>query len=224
MIGYVDAASRVDAYRSDEFQREVGDVLERDHRDIRISINAMLENNCVPVRSGPPGDGAVAMEAARLLCAIASRQVKATSVVRVADRILSMTYQCDIADDNRDVHAETTPKRRGTFGDDLADALLEVWKASEGVGAALPLPPNVVVEWNDGGTVLYGRIRPFKNRTSLYATAAMPVAPGGPWTFVHTDAVGGCFFPAITLLGFAECIRDAVRTEADGDDEGKKFA
>ncbi|MCX7318737.1 MAG: hypothetical protein NT113_04300 [Hyphomicrobiales bacterium] len=219
MIGYVDAPSRVDAYRSDEFQREVGDVLERDHREIRTSINAMLDNNRVPIRSGPPGGGAVTMEAARLLCAIASRQVKATSVVRVAERILSMTYQCDIADDDHDVHAETTPKRRGTFGDDLADAILEVWKASDGVGTALPFPPNVVIEWNDGGSVLYGRLRLFKNRTSLYSTAAMPVAPGGPWTFVHTDGVGGSFFTAIALLGFVECFRDAVRAEADDDEE-----
>jgi hypothetical protein len=45
-----------------------------------------------------------------------------------------------------------------------------------------------------------------------------PPGLDGTWDFVRTDSVGGAGFSAISLLGFAECFRDAVR--ADGDDDG----
>jgi hypothetical protein len=53
----------------------------------------------------------------------------------------------------------------------------------------------------------------------LYSTAAIPDGPDGSWDFVHTDAVGGSGFTPVSLLGFAECVRDAVRAEEDGDDD-----
>jgi hypothetical protein len=145
-----------------------------------------------------------------------SRQIKPDSVVRVADRILTMTHQCDVVERNRAAHAV---RRLGTFESDLAQSLRGVWEASEGIVAGLPFPPHVVVTWNDGGGVLYGHIKDTREgTTALYSNATIPASPDGAWTFLSTDAVGGSEFTPMPLLGFAECVRDAVR--ADGDDDG----
>jgi hypothetical protein len=37
--------------------------------------------------------------------------------------------------------------------------------------------------------------------------------PGEPWDFVRTDVVGGSGFTPLAVLGFAELIRDAVRSK-----------
>ena len=80
-------------------------------------------------------------------------------------------------------------------------------------------PPNVTVMWNDGGAVLYGRIQDIRSKTTaLYSNAAIPAGLDGTWDHVRTDAVGGTVFSALSLLGFAECVRDAVRAEAAGDE------
>lgn len=220
MIQFLESSSRAKAYRSDEFQREVGQILQRGRRDIRLFVDALLKADRVPVVApGPQQDAAVATEAARILAAVASRQIKAASVVRVTTRILEMPHRCDVVDRQRDAAAAPAPKRRGSFENDLAEALRNTWEASEGLGGALPFPPNVTVAWNDGGSVLYGRIQDIRSgATALYCNAAIPAGLDGTWDFVRTDAVGGTVFSALSLLGFAECVRDAVR--ADGDDDG----
>jgi hypothetical protein len=217
MIAFREVSSRVAAYRSDAFQREVGEILERPRRDIRLYVDSLVKADRLPV--DPPGEAAaaVATEAARILSAVFSRQIKAASVVRVTDRILTMTHQCDVVERNSAAHAV---RRLGTFEDDLAQALRGVWETSEGIVAGLPFPPHVVVTWNDGGSVLYGHIKDTREgTTALYSNATIPAAPDGAWTFVHTDAVGGSEFAPMPLLGFAECVRDAVRADED-DDEG----
>jgi hypothetical protein len=132
-----------------------------------------------------------------------------------------MLHRCDVVDRRRDALAAPAPKRRGSFEDDLAEALRNTWEASEGMGVGLPYPPNVTIMWNDGGGVLYGRIQDIRSgATALYSNAAIPPGLDGTWDHVRTDAVGGTGFSALSLLGFAECVRDAVRQEAAGDDEG----
>jgi hypothetical protein len=216
VIVFRTAASRAAAYRSDAFQRDVGQILQRDRRDIRLYVDALVKADRVPVEpSGEAAAAAVGTEAARILSAVACRQIKAASVVRVTDRILGMTHQCNVAEGERGAAAAI---RRGTFQDDLAQALRDVWEASEGMTAGLPFPPHLAVTWNDGGGVLYGHIRDTRGgTTALYSTA---VIPAGAWNFVCTDAVGGSGFTPLSLLGFAECVRDAVRAEEDGDDDG----
>lgn len=222
MINFLETSSRVTAYRSNEFQREVGEILQRDRRGIRLFVDALLKADRVPVVApGPQHDAAVATEAARILSAVASRQIKAASVVRVTGRILEMPHRCDVVDRRRDAPAAPVPKRRGSFERDLAEALRNTWEASEGMGGALPFPPNVTVTWNEGGSVLYGRIQDIRSgATALYSNAAIPAGLDGTWDFVRTDAVGGTGFSALSLLGYAECVRDAVRAETVGDDEG----
>ncbi|MFT6669103.1 hypothetical protein [Bradyrhizobium sp. OHSU_III] len=222
MIRFLETSSRAKAYRSDEFQREVGQILQRGRRDIRLFLDALLKADRVPVVApGPQQDAAVATEAARILSAVASRQIKAASVVRVTTRILEMPHRCDVVDRQREALAASAPKRRGSFEDDLAEALRTTWEASEGMGVGLPYPPNVTVTWNDGGTVLYGRIQDIRSKTTaLYSNAAIPAGLDGTWDYVRTDAVGGTVFSALSLLGFAECVRDAVRADADDDDGG----
>jgi hypothetical protein len=145
---------------------------------------------------------------------VASRQIKAASVVRVTDRILEMPHRCDVVEGERGSDATI---RRGTFQDDLAKVLRDTWEATEGMGV-LPIPPNVTVTWNDGGSILYAHIRDTRGRTTaLYSNAAIPAAPHGAWNYVRTDAVGGSGFTALSLLGFVECIRDTVRADADDD-------
>jgi hypothetical protein len=214
MIVFREASSRAAAYQSDAFQREVAEILQRPRSDIRLYVDALVKADRLPV--DPPGEAAAAVgaEAARIISAVACRQIKADSVVRVTGRILTMTHQCDVVEGGRGAAAN----RRGAFEDDLAQVLRDVWEGTEGMGA-LPVPPNVTVTWNDGGTVLYGHIRDTRGgTTALYSNAAIPAAPDGAWNFVKTDAVGGSGFTALSLLGFAECVRDAVR--ADGDDDG----
>lgn len=216
MIDFLETSSRAKAYRSDQFQREIGQILQRDRRDIRLYVDSLLKADRVPVVApGPQQDAAVATEAARILSAVASRQIKAASVVRVTDRILEMPHRCDVVEGERGAAAAILG---GTFQDDLAKVLRDTWEATEGMGT-LPVPPNVTVTWNDGGSVLYGHIRDNRGRTTaLYSNAVIPAAPDGAWNYVRTDAAGGSGFSAISLLGFAECIRDTVR--ADGDDDG----
>jgi hypothetical protein len=222
VIVFREAALRAAAYRSNTFQREVGDILQRDRRDIRLYVDALLKSDRVPVvRTGTLQGAAIPTEAARILSATASRQAKATSVVRVTDRILEMAYRCDVVDRRGAVGTAPLPKARGSFESDLAEALRKTWEASERMSGPLPFPPNVTVTWNDGGAVLYGRIQDIKSGASaLYSTADIPAGPDGAWDFVRTDAVGGCGFTALSLLGFAECVRDAVRADEDGDDGG----
>lgn len=222
MIDFLETSSRAKAYWSNEFQREVGQILRRDRGDIRLYVDALLKADRVPVvRPGQPFDAAVATEAARILSAVASRQIKAASVVRVTDRVLEMPHRCDVVDRQRDAPAAPAPKRGGSFEDDLAEALRNTWEASEGMGVGLPYPPNVTVTWNDGGSVLYGRIQDIRSgATALYSNAAIPAGPEGAWDFVRTDAVGGSAFTALSLLGYAECVRDAARADTAGDDEG----
>jgi hypothetical protein len=215
MIDFREPSSRAAAYLSDAFQREVGEILQRPRSDIRLYVDALVKADRLLVDS--PGGAAVGAAAARILSAVACRQIKADSVVRVTGRILTMTHQCDVAEGGR---GGAATNRRGTFEDDLAQALRDVWEATEGMGA-LPVPPNVTVKWNDGGTVLYGHIRDTRGgTTALYSNAAIPAAPDGAWNFVKTDAVGGSGFTALSLLGFAECVRDAVRADGDDDDGG----
>jgi hypothetical protein len=220
MIDFLETSSRAKAYRSDQFQREIGQILQRDRRNIRLCVDSLMKADCVPlVAPGPQQDAAVATEAARILSAVASRQIKAASVVRVTARILEMPHRCDVVDRKRDASAAPAPKRRGSFESDLAEALRNTWEASEGMGGALPFPPNVTVTWNDGGSVLYGRIQDIRSgATALYSNAAIPAGLDGTWDFVRTDSVGGTGFSAISLLGFAECVRDAVRADGDDDD------
>jgi hypothetical protein len=218
MIAFLETSSRARAYRSDAFQREVGEILQRPRRDIRLYVDSLLKADRVPVVApGPKHDAAVGTEAARILSAVASRQIKAASVVRVTDRILEMHHRCDVVEGERGSDAAILG---GTFQDALAKVLRNTWEATEGMGA-LPVPPNVTVTWNDGGGVIYGHIRDTRGKTTaLYSNAAIPAAPDGAWNYVRTDAVGGSGFSAISLLGFAECIRDAVRADGDGDDDG----
>ena len=222
MIEFLETSSRAKAYRSNEFQREVGQILQRDRRDIRFYVDALLKADRLPVVApGPQQDATVATEAARILLAVASRQTNAASVVRVTARILEMPHRCDVVDRRRDAPSAPAPKRRGSFEGDLAEALRNTWEASEGMGGALPFPPNVTVTWSDGGSVLYGRIQDIRSKTTaLYSNAAIPAGLDGTWDFVRTDAVGGTLFSALSLLGYAECVRDAVRAETAGDDEG----
>lgn len=219
MIVFGTAASRAKAYRSDGFQREVGQILQRDRRDVRLYVSAMLKAGRIPVDSPDASpEVIVGREAARILAAVASRQIKDASVVRVTGRILAMTHQCDIVERDRAADRGTAATRRGTFEDDLAEALRGVWEASEGMRGALPSPPNVTVTWNDGGSALYGHIQDIKSKTTaLYSNAVIPSGPDGAWTYVRTDAVGGSGFTALSLLGFAECVRGAVRADEDGD-------
>lgn len=219
MIAFREVSSRVAAYRSDAFQREVGEILQRPRREIRLYVDSLVKADRLPV--DPPGEAAAAVgtEAARILSAVASRQIKAASVVRVTARILEMPHRCDAVDRKRDAPSAPAPKRRGSFEGDLAEALRDTWEASERMGGALPFPPNVTVTWNDGGNILYGRIQDIRSgATALYSNAAIPAGLDGTWDFVRTDSVGGTGFSALSLLGFAECVRDAVR--ADGDDDG----
>jgi hypothetical protein len=65
----------------------------------------------------------------------------------------------------------------------------------------------------------YGRIQDIRSgATALYSNAAIPAGLDGTWDFVRTESVGGTGFSAISLLGFSECVRDAVRADGDDDD------
>lgn len=213
MIVFRTATSRAEVYRSDEFQREVAKILQRDRRDVRLYVCTMLKAGRIAVDEPDASpEATVGREAARILAAIASRQIKDASIVRVTDRILAMIHRCDVSEGGR---GTDTAVGGGSFQDDLAEALRNAWECSEGIVAGLPFPPHIAVTWNDGGSVLYGHIKDTKEgATALYSTAAIPA---GDWDFVRTDAVGGSGFTPMPLLGFAECVRDAARADEDGD-------
>ena len=145
---------------------------------------------------------------------MASRQIKAASVVRVTDRILAMPHRCDVVEGERGAAGTILG---GTFQDDLAKVLRDTWEATEGLGA-FPVPPNVTVTWNDRGSVLYGYIRNTRGRTTaLYSNAAIPAAPDGAWNYVRTDARRVARFQR--NLATRIC-RMRPRRRAHGDDDG----
>lgn len=164
---------------------------------MRLHVHTLLETGRVPIEM-PDQEAAAAIgtEQARILCAVASRQIQSSSVARVTDRILAMNYQCDVRGHRGGGQAsEPSGKRRG----------------------ALPMPPHFSVTWNENGSVLYGTLKEtVTGVTALYSDTRIPRGinePGEPWDFVRTDVVGGSGFTPLAVLGFAELIRDAVRSK-----------
>ena len=75
MIVFKAAKSRAEAYRSDGFQREVGEILQRDRRDVRLYVSAMVKAGRIAAdEPGASPETTVGREAARILAAIASRR------------------------------------------------------------------------------------------------------------------------------------------------------
>jgi hypothetical protein len=127
MIAFLETSSRAKAYRSDAFQREVREILQRLRRDIRLYVDSLVKADRLPV--DPPGEVAAGTEAARILSAVASRQIETASVVRVTVRILEMHHRCDVVEGKRGSNAAILG---GTFQDALAKVLRNTWEATEG--------------------------------------------------------------------------------------------
>jgi hypothetical protein len=156
VIAFRKPSARATIYRSANFVRHVAGILQRDPRDVRLHVHTLLETGRVPIEM-PDQEAAAAIgtEAARILCAVASRQIQSSSVARVTDRILAMNYQCDVRGHRGGGQAsKPSGKRRGSYECDLSVALRETWEASERGSGALPMPPHFSVTWNENGSVL----------------------------------------------------------------------
>ncbi|MBR0749976.1 hypothetical protein JQ582_39310 [Bradyrhizobium japonicum] len=218
MIEFRRAAARARAYMSSGFARDVGEILLRPRQDLRLYVKSLVDDGSVPVRTAPDAE-AVAIEAARILAAVASRQIKPASVVRVSGRICAMLHQCDVGPEpaagTPATEASSGRNDRGrTFEAELGAALRANYEASERATGLLPAT-NVSVTWNDGGRAIYGTIDAFRRVQAVYSSIPLVGADafGGRFDFVQTDAVGGSCFSALAVLGYAEAIRDAARKD-----------
>lgn len=209
-----ECAVRGEEYGSARFARKVGEILERNSKDVSLHLAALLRAGRIPIETiAALAEWAASQEAARILAAIGSRQVNPASVVGVSDRILAMSHQCYITNGRprRDASPAGAP---ATFEGGLSAVVSAVWTASKRV-TDLSIPPNVTITWNEGGSVLYGTIDDTKRGvTALYSTQRIPSPLGASteaWDFVRTDSVGGSGFSSLALIGFAELVRDAVQ-------------
>ena len=216
-IGFKTAAARARTYASSGFARDVAEILQRPRAEVRLYAQSLIEGGLLPVAT-EPGAAAVAVEGARILAAAASRQIRPASVVRVTGRILAMEHEGDLAEMGTAAERSVAEASGETFETRLARALRETWEATERPSGALPVPPNVVVTWNDGGTVLYGTVGIASKTTSVYSTIRIGhiLALPGQW---RSDAVGGAGFTSFALLGIAEHVRDAARTDGHREDK-----
>jgi hypothetical protein len=208
-----ECAVRGEEYGSARFARKVGEILQRDSKDVSLHLAALLRAGRIPVETtAAQAEWAASKEAARILAAIGSRQVNPASVVGVSDRILAMPHQCYITNGRarRDASPAGAP---ATFEGGLSAIVSAVWTESKRV-TGLSIPPNVTITWSEGGSVLYGTIDDTKRGvTALYSTERIPSPLGASteaWDFVRTDSVGGSGFSSLGLLGFAELVLDAV--------------
>ncbi|SDO47894.1 hypothetical protein [Afipia sp. GAS231] len=208
-----ECAVRGEEYGSARFARKVGEILQRNSKDVSLHLAALLRAGRIPIETtAAQAEWAASQEAARILAAIGSRQVNPASVVRVSDRILAMAHQCYMTNGRarRDVSSVGPPT---TFEAGLSTVVSAVWASNKRV-TGLSIPPNVTMTWNEGGSVLYGTIDdPKCGVTALYSTERIPAPLGASteaWDFVRTDSVGGSGFSSLELLGFAELVLDAV--------------
>ncbi|MCW2082434.1 UNVERIFIED_ORG: hypothetical protein M2193_004609 [Bradyrhizobium japonicum] len=186
-----------DTYRSGDFRRRVFANVGRDSSDVAICVDALLDDRRIPIAgAGIPAVPAVWSDAACVLAAVAGRQRRPESVLRVTTRICTMPLRFDIG-------------RRGraagnTFGSALADLLRRLH-----AGAAPGLPdsvPLVTVTWSDGGAALFGTIdfSGMGGGKRLYSDARLPLPPDGDWDFVQLPTVGGSLFSSPSIVGLSE--------------------
>ena len=209
---FLDSGPRAGAYRSVRFVRALADVTERDHLSVRFSIEVLLDAGILPIHVPViAAEAAAAMEGARILAAIASRQVTPGSVLRSTGRILSMKHLGVVADPKK---AGTSGAGNGlTFEMGLTDVLQETWNAAVG---ALVIPSNIMVTWSEGGRALFGRLQNTRaGLTSVYASETVRTEsdPAATLQQAKCSSVGGSGFTALSVLGFAETLRDAVSDE-----------
>lgn len=215
-IGFKTARARARTYASSGFARDIAEILQRPRSKVHLYAQSLIDSGLLPVAAAPEAV-AVAVEGARILAAAASRQIRPASVVRVTKRILAMEHEGDLAEMGTAAERSVEEASGETFEVQLAHALREIWEATERPSSPLPVPPNVTVTWNDGGTVLYGTIGIASKVTSVYSSFRIGqiFAFPGKW---RSDAVGGACFSSFAVLGIAEHIRDAVRTDGCRED------
>ncbi|MEA2729341.1 MAG: hypothetical protein QOF70_3816 [Acetobacteraceae bacterium] len=214
-----ECAVRGEEYGSARFARKVGEMLQRNPKDVSLHVAALLRAGRIPIETNADqAEWAASQEAARILAAIGSRQVNPASVVRVSDRILMMTHQCYITNGRARRDASPAPAP-STFEGALSTVVSAVWTASKRVTGS-SIPPDVTMTWNEGGSVLYGTIDdPKRGVTALYSTERIPAPLGASteaWDFVRTDSIGGSGFSSLELFGFAEIVLGSVEANIPG--------
>lgn len=211
---FFDSGVRAGAYRSARFARAVAEVSERDHRDVRRSIEALLKAGILPIRVPVvAAEAAAAMEGARILAAISSQQVTPGAVVRVTGRILTMAHRCVAADQKK---AGASSGGNGlSFEAGLSDALQETWDAAAGT---IVIPSNVMVTWSENGGAIFGRLHNTRaGLIAIYASEAVGTGldPAAMLEHVRGASVGGSGFSALSIIGFAETLRAAVSADEE---------
>ncbi len=195
-------ARQSDTYRSGDFRRRVFANVGRDPSDVAICVDALLDDRRIPMAgAGIPAVPAVWSDAACVLAAVAGRQRRPESVMRVTTRICTMPVRFDIG---RRGGAAGKPAPLATFGSALADLLRRLHAgAAPGLPDSLPL---VTVTWSEGGAALFGTIdfSGMGGGKRLYSDVRLPLPPDGDWDFVRLPTVGGSLFSAPSIVGLSE--------------------
>ncbi|WFU40774.1 hypothetical protein QA640_42600 [Bradyrhizobium sp. CB82] len=183
------------------------------------SIDALLEAELIPCALSTNAKS-LAADGATILMAIGSQQPNTTAIARVTTRFGCMDLQAETGgqEPSRGV-ADIFPSTKSiSFGTDLAELLLNLWKAAHQSSTSGFTGVGVSMLWNDvQGSVLFGVIEePVGRRKRVYATEAfrIPSAVKNEWDFVQLPTTGGIKYAPRSILRFGALLDSAVSSTA----------
>jgi len=206
-------------FESLEFREEVAERLCLDRSLVLNSIDALLDAELIPCALSTNARS-LAADGASILMAIGSRQSTAASIARVAARLGSMDLQGEIAGNEpargvADIFPRTTSI---SFGTDVAELLLNLWKAAHGISTSGFTGVAVSMLWNDmQGSILFGVIeQSVGRRKRIYATDPFRIPSGvtNEWHFVQLPTVGGIKYEPRSILRFGALLDASVADTA----------
>lgn len=165
-------------FESEWFREEIAERLCLDRLSVASSIDALLEAELIPCALSTNAKS-LAADGAAILMAIGSQQPNAASIARVTMRFGCMDLQAETGgqEPSRGV-ADIFPNAKSIcFGTDLAELLLNLWKAAHQSSTSGFTGVAVSMLWNDlSGSVLFGVIeQPVGPRKRVYATEAFRI-------------------------------------------------
>lgn len=210
-------AARRRLYESRLFRAQVADRLSLDHSLVTKSVDALLAGNLLPSKMSTNAKS-LAADGASILLAMGSQQPGPNSITMTMMKFGLMSLQHEIGGRDRPLGvADIFPRTQSIcFGTDLAELLLNLWKAAHGSSTSGFAGVSVKMLWSDvRGTVLFGVVEQQNGRCQrLYATA--PVIPTGAdqWDFVQLETVGGTIFSPLSILRFGGLLDASVADTA----------
>jgi len=199
-------------FRSRLFHDQVADRLQLDGSLVAPAIKAMIEADMLPCRLSGSAQ-ALAVDGAVILAGIGSRRSHPASIVRAGTEFCGMTLRCETGGPKRLGVADIFPNTKSiSFGTDVAEVFMNLWKAAHGSSTKGFKGVAVAVHWSDTqGSVLLGTIEQSTDRKRIYASRAFPASSAiGEWDFVQISTVGGTVFSPRSILRFGALLDASV--------------